>query len=264
MINISAVLSIGRNPCLPLPCGPYSTCKVVSDRPVCSCQINYLGSPPNCRMECMINSDCAQNRACMGGRCSDPCPGVCGVNAICHVINHNPNCVCQQNHFGNPYVRCNIIQRKDGYFDQINLYLICPAGQMFDVKMFILEEEIVERTNPCTPSPCGDKAVCRAIGNHPTCTCFPFHLGNPPNCRPECVINAECPSSRACVQGRCVDPCPGSCGYSAQCRTLAHSPVCYCLSGFTGDPFSGCSQIVPSKITCLSHPNITHFIITTE
>lgn len=32
---------------------------------------------------------------------------------------------------------------------------------------------------------------------------------------------------------------------SAQCRVVSHSPMCYCLPGFIGDPFNGC-QVKPA------------------
>ena len=68
-------------------------------------------------------------------------------------------------------------------------------------------------------------------------------MGRAPNCRPECTINAECPSNLACQNERCRDPCPGSCGVQATCVVVKHAPVCTCQPGFTGDPFAGCSAI---------------------
>lgn len=96
--------------------------------------------------------------------------------------------------------------------------------------------------NPCVPSPCGQFSDCRVINNRAVCSCISNYIGPPPNCRPECTINAECASTKACVNQRCKDPCPGSCGYNAECRIISHSPVCFCSSGFTGDPFSGCQE----------------------
>lgn len=101
------------------------------------------------------------------------------------------------------------------------------------------------------PSPCGPNSQCRAIGSTPACTCLPNYVGRAPNCRPECTINAECPSNLACQKEHCRDPCPGSCGSSAICRVVNHGPVCTCLPGLTGDPFSGCSPVPASKIPYL-------------
>ena len=44
-----------------------------------------------------------------------------------------------------------------------------------------------------------------------------------------------------CFRNKCVDPCPGVCGYNANCRVVNHSPVCSCLPNYVGDPFVGCS-----------------------
>lgn len=101
--------------------------------------------------------------------------------------------------------------------------------------------------NPCVPSPCGPNSQCRAIGNTPACSCLPNFLGRAPNCRPECTISAECPGNLACQNERCRDPCPGSCGSHATCVVVKHAPMCYCEVGYTGDPFTGCSQIQQSK-----------------
>lgn len=94
------------NPCSPSPCGPYSVCRKINEQAVCTCQDKYLGSPPNCRPECLVNSECPQNRACYKSKCNDPCPGTCGINAQCRVINHNPLCSCPTGMAGDPFSRC--------------------------------------------------------------------------------------------------------------------------------------------------------------
>lgn len=66
------------NPCNPSPCGPNSKCRVVNDIAVCSCVDEYIGSPPNCRPECTVNSECPQNKACHKFKCANPCAGTCG------------------------------------------------------------------------------------------------------------------------------------------------------------------------------------------
>lgn len=66
-------------------------------------------------------------------------------------------------------------------------------------------------------------------------------MGNPPNCRPECTINTDCASDKACINERCIDPCPGSCGLNAQCFVQRHLSICTCNDGYMGDPFNSCS-----------------------
>lgn len=95
--------------------------------------------------------------------------------------------------------------------------------------------------NPCIPNPCGLFATCQDHGGYPSCSCLPQYTGPPPNCRPECVISAECPSNKACINEKCRDPCPGSCGVGALCTVNSHTPNCYCPSGYIGDPFSMCT-----------------------
>lgn len=93
-------------PCRPSPCGQYSTCREINNRAVCSCITNYYGAPPNCRPECMISSECSRDKTCINQRCVDPCPGTCGINARCRVVNHNPICSCNSGYFGDPFSQC--------------------------------------------------------------------------------------------------------------------------------------------------------------
>lgn len=97
-----------------------------------------------------------------------------------------------------------------------------------------------EIKDPCYPSPCGPNADCRNINGFPSCACHATYLGFPPNCRPECSINSECSSHLACINEKCQDPCPGSCGLSADCNVIHHTPTCTCINGYIGDPFTSC------------------------
>lgn len=97
-------------------------------------------------------------------------------------------------------------------------------------------------TNPCQPSPCGPNSQCREVNHQAVCSCLPTYIGNPPNCRPECVVNAECSYSLACINNKCKDPCSGTCGQNADCKVIQHSPICSCKNGFTGDPFVHCTH----------------------
>ena len=104
------------NPCQPSPCGPNSQCKDINGSPSCSCLPQFIGNPPNCRPECVSNSECASHLACINQKCIDPCPRVCGHNAECRVVSHTPNCVCQFNYVGNPFISCVAPQCKSLYF----------------------------------------------------------------------------------------------------------------------------------------------------
>lgn len=92
--------------CTPSPCGPHSRCQLLASGPACSCLPGYVGSPPSCRPECTINSECPASLACVRQKCEDPCPGSCGVDASCHVLNHLAVCVCIEGYTGDPFARC--------------------------------------------------------------------------------------------------------------------------------------------------------------
>ena len=98
--------TIPYNPCRPSPCGPNSECRIVNEHAVCSCERSYIGTPPACRAECTVSSECSQDKACINQKCADPCPGTCGINARCMVTNHNPICSCSPGFTGDPFVKC--------------------------------------------------------------------------------------------------------------------------------------------------------------
>lgn len=210
------------NPCEPNPCGANSRCLLSNDgHAVCSCLPGYRGYPPLCQPECITSSDCSPNRACIAQRCNDPCPGTCGINAYCEVINHNPICSCPQNYGGDPFVSCNLQDPVE-----------------FDDR---------DDRNPCSPSPCGPNSICQIKRGRPVCSCVENFIGSPPHCRPECVISTECPTNKACIREKCEDPCKNICGTNAECKVVAHSAYCSCKSGFEGDAFVGCTQIPKSE-----------------
>lgn len=217
---------IETNPCSPSPCGSNSQCRQVNGVAVCSCVPGFSGSPPSCRPECVSNSECLPNQACVNQKCVDPCIGTCGVQARCQIINHNPMCTCPSGYTGDPFVRC---EPRVEYDD------IPPA-------------------DPCQPSPCGSNAQCRVINDQASCSCLPGMSGNPPYCRPECISNSECSSHLSCINQKCQDPCPGVCGRNSECRVVSHTPMCYCSQGFSGDPFSQCLEMKQDYPIISSNP----------
>lgn len=93
---------------------------------------------------------------------------------------------------------------------------------------------------PCTPSPCGPNSHCRVSNGQAICACIAGFRGAPPSCRPECLISADCARNRACSNQKCIDPCLGACGLTAQCTVVNHNPICNCPPLYTGDPFVQC------------------------
>lgn len=99
---------------------------------------------------------------------------------------------------------------------------------------------VEEMKDPCRPSPCGPYSQCRDYLGYAVCSCVPGYVGAPPACRPECVVSSECALNCACINQKCIDPCPGTCGQNARCQVVNHKATCSCSPGFTGDPFSSC------------------------
>jgi hypothetical protein len=207
------------NPCEPSPCGPNSECEINQNRPVCSCVRNMIGKPPYCRAECVLNSECSQNKACINDKCQDPCRDACGENTACQVVNHVPRCSCKPNFRGDAFIGCT---------------------------------EIIEQRrpeNPCSTNPCGVNAECKNLdGNRYSCSCIPPYRGDPysSGCKPECINDNECLSHLSCVGQFCRDPCPGVCGRNAQCIVINHIPNCQCDPGMVGDPFKACRKEIIS------------------
>lgn len=224
------------SPCEPSPCGANAICKEHNSAGSCICLPDYIGNPyEGCRPECTVNTDCAPNRSCIRNKCQDPCPGTCGPMAICETINHSPVCSCSPGYTGEPYYRCDIVK---------GIYLSKHSTKLFSYDLvtiffyYILESS--PEPTPCVPNPCGPNSVCQSHNGQSACSCMPNYVGSPPGCRPECTISSECPSNKACINLKCVDPCPSHCGINSECRVLSHSPICSCMSGYTGDPFTRC------------------------
>ena len=123
---------------------------------------------------------------------------------------------------------------------------------MLIVKFFVTAIPVPSQPpDPCNPSPCGENAQCSVHNGVARCTCIPPYKGNPHvSCRPECVINSDCPSHLACVAQNCRDPCQGICGINAECNVVNHIPVCSCLQGFSGNPFQSCREQPKQRKYC--------------
>lgn len=118
------------------------------------------------------------------------------------------------------------------------------SNKLLNFDIIILAPPEEEKREPCNPSPCGANAECKERNGAGSCSCLPEYFGDPyTGCRPECVQNSDCDRSKACVNNKCKDPCPGVCGINAECRVQNHSPVCLCLIGYEGDPSRSCQLI---------------------
>lgn len=207
-------------PCNPSPCGPNAECRERNGAGACYCYESFEGNAYDkergCRRECEVSDECNDRLACVRHKCADPCVGICGTLAMCHVSNHVPTCTCPPGLTGDPFFQCREMPTT-------------PPSR--------------HNEYPCNPSPCGPNSNCRDNAGQAVCSCQLGYLGTPPNCRPECVVNSECALDKACINNKCADVCDFTCGIGAVCHANNHSPICACPSGFTGDPFTQCSRI---------------------
>lgn len=203
----------------------------------------YDGNPYDtdrgCRRECETNAECSDKLACVQYKCVNPCIGICGEYAICQVDNHVPICTCPAGYSGDPFFQCReILVLRKSNTDLVN----SPTNCFVDNTLKTFSSVAPPRNEyPCNPSPCGPNSNCREHNSQAVCTCQPNYIGSPPQCRPECVVSSECPTEKACINNRCADPCPHTCGIGSVCHTNNHNPICACPSGYTGDPFTQCS-----------------------
>ncbi|KAL7305336.1 neurogenic locus notch homolog protein 1 [Trichogramma pretiosum] len=104
--------------CQPNPCGTNAECRPGHDntgkkRPVCTCPHGYLGNALiSCqRGECIQDSECPDNRACINFSCQNPCTGrECGLNASCSPRRHIAVCTCDDGYRGDALFACNPIE----------------------------------------------------------------------------------------------------------------------------------------------------------
>ena len=97
----------------------------------------------------------------------------------------------------------------------------------------------------CDPNPCSGKTPrCAVYSSHTAkCTCTPspdscgagYNCVNSGgfNCKPTtCSSDDDCDQSKACKNGKCVDPCdPNPCsGEQPRCGSGSHRAKCYCTS----------------------------------
>lgn len=96
------------NPCLPSPCGINTICQIVNSRAVCSCLPDFKGDPQfGCHPECVLNTDCPDDKACLNRHCINPCDGnICGLNALCRTTDHAATCSCPDGYIGDALYQC--------------------------------------------------------------------------------------------------------------------------------------------------------------
>lgn len=124
--NVSATeRSPPPNPCVPSPCGTNAECRERNGAGACYCLQGFFGDPyVGCKRECEINTDCQKTLACVSYKCIDPCPGTCGQDARCEVINHVPTCNCPAGYTGDPFYACKPIPVTGTRLNQSNCNIV--------------------------------------------------------------------------------------------------------------------------------------------
>ncbi|XP_045134786.1 adhesive plaque matrix protein 2-like [Portunus trituberculatus] len=261
------------NPCYDEPCGFNADCRNDNGRPVCSCPFGYEGDPlTRCtKGECIEHDDCPHYQVCQGLKCVNPCTsGMCGVNADCRVKDHQPVCSCPDGYVGDALSHCR-------RFHSDELCNPSPCGAHTNCKVrnerpvcscitnyignpltgcrpeCVSDSECPHNmacrnnicVNPCRDA-CGENAYCDVRNQRAVCRCPENYLGDPNSrCYTECTEHNHCNSNQACKDYRCIDPCVGTCGDGANCKTTNNQPVCSCPRSHTGDPFKHCRPFGP-------------------
>lgn len=191
---------VREDPCLRKPCGRNAYCVAQGYESFkCICETGYSGNPElGCFRECEHNNDCPDFLACVNYKCTDPCQGTCGINALCETRNHLPRCTCPPGYSGNPLQNC---------FRYVGEYPMLPKTSAFseaNVEYFIAEPERA-RVECTRDSECALTHAC--VNNDCIEACIAYKV---------CAPNAICTS----IQHRAVCSCPQGYDGNAQyeCR----------------------------------------------
>lgn len=245
------------NECLegPAQCAANATCVNLlgfCDSYQCRCLEGYTGdpyrdgcvAPPPPRRGCQADDECPLDRKCeiLTGACYDPCSAEpdlepelrhhCGLNAVCAVDNHIPQCACPVGYEGDPAklclkrVMCGIDYHCPGNLLCLDSHTCgCPPNYFRDQDYCFLKI-----TNCTTTTPCGLNEDCVFTGDQGGFCVCPHGY--------ELV-----PSTGQC---RDIDECGGAgpCATGAQCRNKPGSYECLCPPETIGDPYlKGCQGI---------------------
>ena len=230
--DLACVDGICKDLCSHLkPCGIGATCRVIDagqQRTVlCECPIGYTGSAyEECKIidddkpDCKYDADCPIFEACIDEKCRDPCAdNPCGVNAECRAITHHAICSCPSGYKGDGLDTCSPLE--------------CQKDSDCSDNSVCLNSRCVEA---CLLSrPCGSSAQCIASDHSTECKCLSGYTGDPyVFCTAVgCTSDNSCPSSHACLNGKCVDSCKinNPCDRTQTCEIVNHRPLCSCPKG---------------------------------
>ena len=172
--------------------------------------------------ECRKNSECSYDKACINGKCIDPCfTQSCGFNAICTSVHHKAECLCPTNFQGDPKVHC--VEKKSNIEFECEEDSQCGNGKVCKHHYCVLIEKQCYSDTACNPGEICDGGNC-IIG---------------------CRKDSDCTFDRACFNSQCINPCSVQtpCGTNAECKPVLHRPNCRCVNNFEGNPYDYCKPI---------------------
>ncbi|XP_022241756.1 fibrillin-1-like [Limulus polyphemus] len=261
LFNEACINSQCLDPCgSPTVCGTNALCQVTNHLTECFCPPELTG---DAKIECnRVPTKCTNDNECGPEKYCDAsmCAVACSIDTECL---DNEKCIDR---------RCSVICTSDescpgGY--------ICETGQCIpgcrnDFECPLMDACIsLQCINPCdSPTACGTNAQCQPVDHQPFCTCLPNYTGDPRvECnKVDCIIDSNCgateicqnykciegcrsdnscPPDMTCIRRKCEDPCQFSaaCGAHAICKTEAHTLLCSCPVGFSGNPLLECFRV---------------------
>ncbi|KAK0077551.1 hypothetical protein PV326_009982, partial [Microctonus aethiopoides] len=245
------------DPC-PGSCGIDALCYTINHTLLCECPRCYYGDPNDkCQSftealdpskDCENSTSCGMSEKCILDLCRNPCPGSCGINAICTVLKHEPNCRCPKCYEGDALIKCEPYQGLRRFTCQwVNFQSRIPCEN----NTGCLNSQICESKkciDPC-PGKCGTNALCNVNNHNLNCSCARCYEGDPQKiCTQfpetnECKNNTQCLKTQYCLTEVCRNPCPGSCGIDASCHVINHTLSCICPDCYEGDAYEQCTPL---------------------
>lgn len=184
---------------------------------------------------------------CHRGVCVNPClvNDPCAISAECYPEDHRTKCRCPHGMEGDPFIQCLVIGCRSNSD--------CPSTKA------CINRQCVD---PCLyNSECAPNAKCYVLQHTVACHCPPdIPYGDPlimcedrrvevvPP-KPECQVDADCPSKKACISEHCVNPCHmlNPCDQTKLCDVINSVPVrtmiCICPEGYIKTDEGTCKMI---------------------
>ncbi|KAJ8890120.1 hypothetical protein PR048_009627 [Dryococelus australis] len=264
-------------------CGPNAECVAKSHQAACKCQNGYDGNPEDqrvgCRpkpVPCQANADCLANtycyaeicppcqsdkecsltEQCLKGQCQNPCdrPGACGMNAECHILNHQKSCSCPVGFTGNHSVECVRIPVACDSNADCSRNNTCRDGMCLPA--CVSSDNECALNEKCLKGNCMLYVTKKGQSEHKmlfavTCRvdndCFLGHICLHNMCVFGCHADEDCSASETCRDNRCANPCaPNPCGPNAVCTVSNQRASCSCSPGLVPNP--------TAKVACVRAP----------